>query len=275
MNKKNFKILSPLRYPGSKRKLLPKIMPVLEKLKGIPENFSDVFVGGGNVTLAVAEAYPNTNISANDKDPRIAAIWNVTASSDVYKFVDNLDVEPNVELFNYMQSRKFTSDMDLAVQGFLLNRMSFSGMLNGGPIGGIDQEGKYKIGSHYNYPDLKEKILNCHELLADRTVVTCKDFRDVLPKLPEDTAVYLDPPYVLEKMKSNLLYPVGMSNEDHCELASLLDERNNFVLSYDDSGLSRSLYSNLDVLEIPVKYSIRNTPVEKTELLYWKIDQGY
>lgn len=258
------KIISPFRYPGSKRKLLPQIMPELRDLKGISENFTDVFVGGGGVALAVATEYPNTTLYLNDRDPRIAAFWNVTSSDNVSELIDRLDVEPSVDLFKEIRSKKCTTDIDLAVQAFLLNRMAFNGILSATPIGGMKQNGNFKIGSHYNFKKLKELILECNKLLAGRTIVTCKDFREVLSAPMENTAIYLDPPYI---MKGTGLYGVDMSNQDHCDLAAILKHRNNWLLSYDDCALSRNLYSSEDISEILVRYCNRNNWCQKKELL--------
>lgn len=76
-----------------------KIIPVLQNLEGISENFVDVFVGGGSVALAVADTNPSTQIHMNDKDTRIAAFWKVTASDSVDELVDKLDIEPTWDLF--------------------------------------------------------------------------------------------------------------------------------------------------------------------------------
>jgi DNA adenine methylase len=263
------KDIIPFRYPGGKRKLLPQIMPALQKLDGISENFSDVFVGGGSVALAVADTNPSTCIHLNDKDTRIAAFWKVTSSDSVGKLVDKMDVEPTVDLFTDTQSKEFTSDVDLAFQAIFLNRTAYSGILDAGPLGGKRQDGKTKINCRYNVKVLKEKILACHQLLADRTVVTCKDFRDLLSTSGQHTATYLDPPYVV---KGNDLYPVGMSYEDHRELAALLNNRANWLLSYDDCALTRSLYSPEDVLMVPARYCIGNKWENKSELLIGKMD---
>lgn len=268
---KKIKNLSPFRYPGGKRRLLPQIMPALQNLDGISENFSDVFVGGGSVALAVADTNPSTCIHMNDKDTRVAAFWKVTASDSVDELIDKLDVEPTWDLFTDTQSRKVASDVDLAFQAIFLNRTAYSGILNAGPLGGKKQDGKTKINSRYYSKVLKEKILACNQLLADRTVVTCKDFREVLTTPRQHIAMYLDPPYV---EKGNDLYPIGMSHEDHAALAAMLKKHANWLLSYDDCALTRSLYSPEDIMMVPARYCIGNKWENKSELLIGKMDRG-
>ena len=261
------KCISPFRYPGGKSKLLPQIMSELKDLENISENFKDVFVGGGSVSLEVAETFPDTRIQMNDKDPRIAAFWKVTCSDGVDELIEKIDVDPTWNLFTDTQSMKCTTDLDLAFQGIFLNRTAYNGILSAGPIGGWDQSGKYKIDSHYKIKKLKKKILYCNRLLADRTIVTCEDFRTVLSTSGEKTAIYLDPPYIV---KGNGWYGFDMSVEDHHALANMLKYRDNWLLSYDDCFLSRRLYSLEEISAIPVRYCIRNKWREKTELLIRK-----
>ena len=73
-------------------------------------------------------------------------------------------------------------------------------------------------------------------------------------------------------MKGNEIYSVGMSHEDHRDLAEILKHRNNWLLSYDDCALSRSLYSPEEVSTIPVRYCIANNWSKKSELLIEKIN---
>lgn len=266
---KNMKTLSPFRYPGGKGNLLAGyIMPNLQRMDSISEYFVDVFTGGASVALAVADTNPTAQIHMNDKDTRVAAFWKLTSSDSVHELIDKLDVEPTLELFYDTRSRQCTNDVDLAFQAIFLNRTAYSGMLDAGPMGGRLQNGDTKINSRYNFRKLKDKILACNQLLAGRTVVTCKDFRDVLSETAPYIATYLDPPYVV---KGNELYSVGMSHEDHCALAEILKHRTNWLLSYDDCALSRSLYSE-EVSTVPVRYCIANNWSKRGELLIEKIN---
>ena len=251
------------------RKLLPQILPELRGLESISENFSDVFVGGGSVALAVAKDFPNTTLHLNDRDPRIAAFWKVVSNDSVHELIKRLDVVPTVELFNKIKGMKCATDIDHALKAYFLNRTAYNGIPRATPIGGIKQNGKFKIDSHYNFPKLKELILGCNKLLAGKTVVTCKDFREVLSAPMENTAIYLDPPYIV---KGNGLYGIDMTNQDHCDLATMLKHCDNWLLSYDDCDLSRNLYASEIISEIPARYCNRNNWTPRKELLITKRD---
>ncbi len=103
--------------------------------------------------------------------------------------------------------------------------------------------------------------------------VTCIDFREVLTALPDDCAVYLDPPYWTSRIVE--WYDHSFTQQDHFDLADLLyslDPANHrFLLSLEISELSRHLYILPGVLywkTLEVPYSTpRNGSKRVRELL--------
>jgi DNA adenine methylase len=203
---------------------------------------------------------------------QVAKLMLWCTSDEVYELIDMMDVEPTTEMFYEIQSKKYTKDIDLAFQAIFLNRTAFSGILSAGPMGGRHQDGKYKINSKYNFKVLRERILACHLLLEGRTIVTCKDFRDVLAAYGPHTPMYLDPPYFLKG--TNELYSESMSYEDHCELAAMLKYRDNWIMSYDDCDLIRSLYPPEYVSKRLVSYPRKNNGDKTYELNIRKWQSG-
>ena len=59
---------SPMRYPGSKAKLMKALMPHIDIMMLNRGEFCDAFIGGGSVLLEVADKYPKIKLYANDKD---------------------------------------------------------------------------------------------------------------------------------------------------------------------------------------------------------------
>ena len=77
--------------------------------------------------------------------------------------------------------------------------------------------------------------------------VAHRDYRDALLE-HQGKFLYLDPPYANgEKLYGNK----GNMHEgfDHEELASILHQRDGWVLSYNDSSLIRRLYQNYHIVE--------------------------
>jgi DNA adenine methylase len=262
--------ITPFRYPGAKNKMLPLIMHYLDQIISDENHFIDLFVGGGSVLLEVANRYPDIKLYANDKDYWISSFWSVVAGDDSKKLGELLarvEVQPTLDLFYKLRGEPPADDVECAYRAIFFNRTTFSGIFNSGPIGGKGQKSKYTIDCRYNVDKIQKKILNCARLLSGRTQVTCLDFSDHPEFINTDYPVYLDPPYV---KAGKALYAVFMDNNEHIHLASLLSKKKNWILSYDDHELIRSLYKNCDFYDAERNYSINGSKTEwsqKTELI--------
>ena len=249
------KARSPFRYPGGKSRMLRALRPKLDELVAGKSSFCDAFLGGGSVLLDVASRYPDIKLVANDADYGIACFWRVVAS-DQYRELCNLirDAEVNLEAFKRMKVRDLgnLSAVEVAFSRLYLNRTSYNGLgLN--PQGGKTQANpKYAIRSHWNVDDLIKRIENCHRLLAGRLEVANLHFRDFL-NAHRYQPTYLDPPYVVAGPG---LYSISMSHQDHEELANLLLDRADWLLSIDDARPVRKWYRGAAIRRIPVQYSI-------------------
>jgi len=81
--------MSPLRYPGSKRKMLPSI----EQLIGVniprPELFVEPFCGGASVALGLLEVDAVERVLLADLNPLIAAFWQ-EATTNADRLIDDM-----------------------------------------------------------------------------------------------------------------------------------------------------------------------------------------
>lgn len=262
-------IITPLRWAGAKNKLLPALEPYLDSLLLNKDKFCDVFIGGGSVLLWCAKKYPKIQLFANDKDAGIANFWSVVVSNQSQKLQDLFTLMqsiPTVELFFKLKETAPQSDVEWAYRTIFLNRCSFSGMMNS-PIGGKEQKSKWGVGCRYNFNKLKEKILYCHELLKDRTIISNLDFCSYQILSDNDTVKYLDPPYF---KVGHMLYDEYMLEKEHINLANILKNTTNWVLSYDDCSEIRSLYSNQKIIDLAARYCIngkKNNWEHKNELI--------
>jgi DNA adenine methylase len=256
--------LTPYRYVGSKNKMLPILMKHIDKMMVGQSNFGDVFVGGGSVLLAVAEKYPDIQLYANDKDFWVSSFWSVVADSDVSKLdalLKMLDTQPTLEHFRKLSETLTNDPIECAYRSLFFNRVCFSGIVKrdeqgfvkSNPIGGKKQKSKWKIDCRYNVKKLKEKIVNCHKLLAGRTTVECKDFSDYEVLTKSDYPVYADPPYYV---KGTMCYSETMIANEHIALAAILNKRDNWILSYDDCKEIRQLYGKQQIIDLAARYSI-------------------
>lgn len=257
-------LLTPFRYPGAKNKILPFIM---NRLKITSNEFIDVFVGGGSVLLEVAKKYPNIKLYANDKDYWVYCFWK-TISGNEEKFQELIDMvsqKPTLNLFYSMREEKYTDLVRCAYKAIFFNRTAFSGIFTSGPIGGREQKSKYKIDCRYNAKELIYRLNNCRNLLNGRLDVYNEDFENLEFFTKTNYYAYLDPPYV---GAGKTLYRHYMSENEHLKLQQILNNRTNWVLSYDDHDLIRNIYDNIFVID--VNYSIKGKKTnwsKKNELI--------
>lgn len=263
-------ITTPFRWPGAKNKLLFSIFKFLKPLLDKSDKFCEPFVGGAAVALEVARLYPKTQIILNDKDYGLFCFWKLVAEDDdanLHRLINKLNITPTINLFYNTKNLNTEDPVLSAFRTLFLNRTTFSGIISSGPIGGKEQNSKYKVNCRYNFNKLQKKIINCHNLLKGRTKVVCKDFQDLDTINDNSYVLYIDPPYV---KAGSMLYDNSMNLQEHNALANILLERNNWVLSYDDDQLIRRLYQHCDIHNTKTAYSIdgvKNKWKNKNELI--------
>jgi len=147
---------------------------------------------------------------------------------------------------------------DLAARGFAtfyLNRTNHSGVLNGGPIGGLDQTGKYKIDARFNRAELSERI-RVLGLYAEKIEVCAEDGVSVIRRhgRRKNTFIYADPPYF---EKAGSLYLNAFGAEDHERLAKALNKLASrpWLLTYDDVPQVHELYAGRRRRSFELHYS--------------------
>jgi DNA adenine methylase len=262
--------LSPMRFPGGKTKFLPVLREHLYPLIIKHNSFLDVFVGGGSVLLDIAQRFPEIKLFANDKDYWIYCFWKIVAGDDFNKLselVSLLSVRPSLNLFYKLREQDTNDELQCAYKAIFFNRTTFSGIRNGGPIGGKNQNSKYTVDCRFNFNKLKKQILFCNKLLSGRTIIENKDFNDLSYLYENNIPAYLDPPYYKVGKK---LYPIYMDHSEHLQLNKILLSRQNWVLSYDEDVIIKSLYKDCDINIINGNYcinGIKTNWIKKTELL--------
>jgi len=113
--------------------------------------------------------------------------------------------------------------------------------MNGGPIGGINQKGKWKLGARFNR---KELIRRCERIVdyRDRIRVSREDGIEFIERCDVDaTLLFIDPPYFA---KGKTLYLNALDEEYHERLAKRLKAMPGaaWVLTYDDCPEIRRMY---------------------------------
>lgn len=203
-------------------------------------------------------------VTINDADPRIESFW-VLATEKPERLMSFIRTVPlSVDEWRRQRGIYERSNtrrrFELGCAVFYLNRTTRSGIIhNGGPIGGFDQKGNYKIDARFNRDELERRVLRIG-LYSERIRVSGIDGLELLSSLELDperarsTFVYLDPPYYA---KGNELYFNRFRHEDHAALAHFLSEKRGFrwLMTYDDVPQIRELYSRQQTLSFTLSYS--------------------
>lgn len=251
--------ISPLRYPGGKGLLYSRLRTIIRENDLTSSTYIEPYAGGAGAALALLVSGQVRSIAINDLDPAVFAFWNavVNRPTEFTKLLNT--VELSVDEWERQRSTYLTAERDdyltLGFATFYLNRTNRSGVLNGGPIGGKDQTGNYKIDARFNRDGLAERI-RLIALHADRITVTNDDGLDVIRRYADDdhAFIYADPPYF---EKAGSLYLNAFQKADHENLAKCLIDvkRAQWILTYDDVPQVETLYAELRRRLFALNYS--------------------
>lgn len=245
--------ISPLRYAGGKTRMAQHIL----NLTGAVGRIVEPFCGGASVSLRALDTGQCTQAHLADADPDLMAFW-VVATGDSEALIGRMNEEPvTIDRWHHWQSAQPGNDLERAVRYLFLNRTSFSGIVRkppAGPIGGMSQNGKYKIDCRFNKTGIAARIRQVaawHELGV--LTVSRDDYQATIHSTQHADVLYLDPPYI---EKAQRLYECAFTEDDHRALAKTLTECSTpWFLSYDDTRLVRELYKGHHIEPVGHTYS--------------------
>lgn len=242
------KFYSPLRYPGGKNKLSKFIASICVK-NNINGHYVEPYAGGASVALHLLINGYVKEITINDLDKAIHAFW-YSVLNDTNKLCNKIkNTDINIENWRkqkLIHSNKDT-EKDLLKLGFatlFLNRTNYSGIVDGGMIGGVNQNGRYKIDCRFNKEEIIERIrlISKHK---DSINLENLDALDLLKKVKKNknTIFYFDPPYYL---MGPSLYMSHYKHENHKKVSEEIQNIKNahWVVSYDDVPQIQQLYQD-------------------------------
>jgi len=270
--KQNSPFLSPLRYPGSKRRLAKYIKQALE-LNGLkPSLYIEPFVGGGNVALQFLQDGLVSKAILMDVDPWVASFWQVVFFDTDWLVNKIRTTSVTLKKWNTIKEGNQETVREQAWACFFLNRTSFSGILEEkvGPLGGKEQKSVYKIDCRFPRKTLIGRVRQIAKLRDKIYGVWCTSWKDGIARirdeqkagnLPVDNLFfYFDPPF-FEKAES--LYRFYFRTEDHEKLRdTLVTLSDKWILSYDSADQVEALYGPA------IQLKTNGTKKHDVELLY-------
>lgn len=267
------KYVSPLRYPGGKLKVVDYVKQLMEvnDLKG--GRYIEPYAGGASVALSLLFCKYASRIKINDKDRAIYAFWYAVLheTDALCRMINDTPVTMDVwQAQHELQKHKEDTDLlELGFSTFFLNRTNRSGILNGGVIGGKEQQGTWKIDARYNKRDLIERIEHVAGY-ADLIELTSMDAVELIKRYKRTPAAktfcYLDPPYYV---KGQDLYLNYYRDEDHKDIAEAIKKfKGKWIISYDAVDFISELYKDYRQKEYYLSYSAGNPAKGKEIMVY-------
>jgi DNA adenine methylase len=162
--------------------------------------------------------------------------------------------------------------LDVGFSTFFLNRTNRSGILRGGVIGGLQQEGAWKIACRFNKDELISRIRRIG-FFRSRISLSNMDAAVFLsqrvPPVPSKCLIYIDPPYYV---KGAYLYQNHYEHRDHVDLARLISKikLHKWIVSYDNSEHVTKMYKKFEQEEFDINYSARSFAVGKEIMIFSK-----
>jgi len=215
------------------------------------------------------------NVVINDADYCIYCFWkSILYETD--EFIrrikkTKINIQTWLRQKSILEKKKKNKKNDIGFATFFLNRCNRSGILNAGPIGGLAQNGNWKIDARFNKHDLIKRI----ERIAyykDRIEIYNLDAIELLNKFKkrialESTFIYMDPPYYVEGKNLYLNY---YNNKDHVILSDYVQKKlkTHWLISYDNVSEIRELYKNRRSHSYNLRYSANKCKIGNEILFY-------
>lgn len=263
---KSSSILSPLRYPGSKRRIQNLIRQTLELNKIRPTLFIEPFAGGASVSLHLLENNSVDKVGLIEIDPLVASFWQVVFSDEVDWLIEQIkSIEITLDKWLEYRSELPNDKKELALACIFMNRTSFSGILakSAGPLGGYEQLSDYKIDCRFPRHEISRRIKNANKLKDRISFVWELSWEEGINRtlqlsqidgLDSGLFFYFDPPFF---RKAEKLYRYYFQESDHKALKEkIYSLTDNWLLSYDFTPEFEKLYGTDQTLDIELPYTV-------------------
>lgn len=230
---------TPLRYPGGKQRLSPFIEEIIKENDINECHYVEPYAGGAGVGIQLLLTKKVKDIHLNDSDFGIYSFWHsvINKPEELCRMISSASMtvdewRKRKEIVKKCDKRRV---LEIGFSVFYLNRCNRSGVLSAGVIGGLDQSGNYKMDARFNRNDLIRRI---EAIARFKNNIHLTNFdaeyyiQNYIPNLPENTLIYLDPPYY---EKGSELYLNAYKKTDHARISQVIQSEinHNWVLSYD------------------------------------------
>ena len=258
------KTSSPLRYPGGKS-AMAGLLSQIRRLNGLADRaIAEPFAGGAGASLTLLYLEETHEIYVNDADPSVYDFWwtivNAPRAMAAMLAKTRVNMAEWRRQRDVYRSRGRVSRVRRGFSAFYLNRCNRSGIImNGGPIGGVRQTGRWKLDARFNKRDLQRRCEKVAEY-GGRVHVSCGDGIEFIQSLdPDTTFFFIDPPYFA---KGRTVYLNALDGDYHAALATRLKSLGDaaWILTYDDCSEIRRMYRGWATIR---PYTLRYAAAER------------
>ena len=249
-------MINALRYPGGKSRNIKYIKDYFPNLSEYKE-FREPFCGGLSLSLYYKQQF-NLKFKASDLNYELYCFWNILKNNhmqlitilDFFKTY-HLDGKTLYKAILTRRQDKLT-ELQKAVDFFIINRISFSGLADSG---GYSQEAFEK-----RFTKSSIDNLNLIYDFIKEFDFSCEDFSLLMNLEGERVFIYADPPYYSQA--NSKLYGkngdlhLGFNHNKFFE--SFINCKHNVLITYDDSEFIRNLYKDYNITPIELQYSMNN-----------------
>lgn len=247
-------IKSPLRYPGGKSRAVEYLY------KFIPEyrEFREPFFGGGSLSFYCIQKRPAARYVASDINYDVYCFWKElqTHQDQVIEAISNVKriSKDGKALFQELIAKRKAplSDFQRAVDFFILNRITFSGVVDSGGYSESAFHNRFTLSSI-------ERLYSAHQIIQS-IEFSPLDYTDLLFKEGDNVFIFLDPPYY-SATKSKLYGKKGCLHVEfqHAEFFDNLKQcRHRWLITYDSSDYIRQLFRDFEQREWELQYGMNN-----------------
>ncbi|GAB1471497.1 DNA adenine methylase [Chloroflexota bacterium] len=255
-------IKTPLRYPGGKSRAIEQMKYLVPKEF---EEYREPFVGGASFFIYLKQKFPKAKFWINDLNAELYYFWKFVQADSEKMAREIVKVKKEklngqeifTELVN-IDTNNLTG-FERAIRFFILNRITFSGIVE---AGGFSQQafvGRFTDSSI-------ERLAKLGEIM-DGVKITNLDYREMLSGGNTNIFTFLDPPYY-KATKSKLYGKNGILHTEfnHDEFAHSMKEcKHSWLITYDDSPEIRRNFEFANIYEWELQYGMNNYKQGKAE----------
>ena len=234
----------------------------------LPDDFDEYrepFVGGGSFFIHLKQERPDLKIWINDLNPELYCFWK-HAQLDSQELARAIMVirkqrQDGQALFDQLLAVDVSSltEFERAVRFFVLNRITFSGVVESG--------GYSQLAFETRFTDSSIERVSKLSALLEGVLITHLDYRQLLQDGGPSVFTFLDPPY-FKATKSRLYGKNGVlhTSFNHDEFAQEMKECNHsWLITYDDSPEIRKNFVYANIYEWQLQYGMNNYKQGKAE----------